>query len=216
MEVVFLLLKKLLENAPEKIKQNFEHKHYSKDTLIISPDEQVRHLYILTDGESEIYQQNLSGVLLLYTIMTPYSCFGEVEMINNKLKPLSVIAKTDCQIIRLERSHVLSWMKLDFDFNLYLFEQLAEKLRNNSEKFFQLAAMTVKDRILYSLYTHYKIGDLDQLTKKQISYEAATALRSVNRAISMLSEEGLITYQKKRFSILFPETVELYLENKME
>jgi len=54
------------------------------------------------------------------------------------------------------------------------------------------------------------------MTKKQISYEAATALRSVNRAISMLSEEGLITYQKKRFSNLFPETVERYLETIME
>jgi len=211
-----LLLKQLLEKAPEKIKQAFEHKHYTKGTLIISPDEQVRHLYILTDGESEIYQQNLLGVLLLYTIMTPYSCFGEVEIINKKLKPLSVIAKTDCQILRLERSHVLNWMKLDFDFNLYLFEQLAEKLRNNSEKLFQLAAMTVKDRILYSLYTHYKIGDLAQLTKKQISYEAATPLRSVNRSISMLSVEGLIAYKKKRFSILFPEKVERYLETVME
>ena len=209
-------LKQLLEKAPEKIKQAFEHKHYTKGTLIISPDEQVRHLYILTDGESEIYQQNLSGVLLLFTVMSPYSCFGEVEIINNKLKPLSVIAKTDCQILRLERSHVLNWMKLDFDFNLYLFEQLAEKLRNNSEKLFQLAAMTVKDRILYSLYTHYKIGDLAQLTKMQISYEAATPLRSVNRSISMLNEEGLIAYKRKRFSILFPEKVERYLETVME
>jgi transcription initiation factor IIE alpha subunit len=76
--------------------------------------------------------------------------------------------------------------------------------------------MTVKDRILYSLFTHYKIGDLTQLTKKQISYEVATPLRSVNRAISMLSEEGLIAYKKKRFSILFPEKVERYLERVME
>ncbi|MEA1883194.1 MAG: Crp/Fnr family transcriptional regulator [Thermotogota bacterium] len=211
-----MLLKQLLEKAPERIKQAFEHKHYTKGTLIISPDEQVKHLYILTDGEGEIYQQNLSGVLLLYTIMTPYSCFGEVEIINNKLKPLSVIAKTDCQILRLQRNLVFEWMKLDFHFNLYLFEQLAEKLRNNSEKLFQLAAMTVKDRILYSLYTHYKIGDLDQLTKKQISYEVATPIRSVNRALSILSEEGLITHKKKHFSIHFPEKVGKYLETIME
>lgn len=211
-----MLLKQLLEKAPKKIKQAFEHKHYTKGTLIISPDEQVRHLYILTDGESEIYQQNLSGVLLLYTIMTPYSCFGEVEIINNKLKPLSVIAKTDCQILRLQRSHVFEWMKLDFDFNLYLFEQLAEKLRNNSEKLFQLAAMTVKDRILYSLYTHYKIGDLDQLTKKQISYEAATPLRSVNRAIFILCEEGMIELNKKRFLIPSVQVVEKYLQGFVE
>jgi len=211
-----LVLKTLLEKTPESIKHAFESKTYSKGTIIISSDEQVQYLYILTNGECEVYQQNLSGALLLYTVMRPYSCFGEVEVINNKLKPLSVIAKTDCQLLCLEKNRVLEWMKLDFNFNLYLFEQLAEKLRDNSEKLFRISSLTVKDRILYSLYTHYKIGDLEQLTKKQLSYEAATPLRSVNRAISLLSEEGLLAYKKKRFSILFSEKVEVYLENIIE
>ena len=211
-----MLLKQLLEKAPESIKQAIEYKHYPKGTLIISPDDHVQYLYILTNGVCEVYQQNLSGALLLYTIMTPYSCFGEVELINNKLKPLSVIAKTNCQIIRLKSNYALQWMKLDFDFNLYLFEQLAEKLRDNSEKLFQLASMTVKDRVLYSVYTHYKIGDLNQLTKKQMVYEAATPLRSVNRAITTLSKEGLIDYQKGLFSVLLPETVEVNLRKIME
>ncbi|MFP4460565.1 MAG: Crp/Fnr family transcriptional regulator [Thermotogota bacterium] len=211
-----MVLKTLLEKAPESIKQAFEYKHYPKGTLIISPDDQVQYLYILTDGICEVYQQNLSGALLMYTVITPYSCFGEVELINNKLKPLSVIAKTNCQIIGLKSNYALQWMKQDFDFNLYLFEQLAEKLRDNSEKLFQLSAMTVKDRVLYSLYTHYKIGDLEQLTKKQISYEAATPLRSVNRAVSAWIEEGMIEMSKKRFLIPCPEEVENYLQGVVE
>ncbi len=209
-------LKKLLEKAPKEVKEAFGTKNYSKGTLIISRDENVKYLYILVDGVCEVYHQNFSGTLLSYTLMRAYSCFGEVELINNKLKPMSVIAKSDCQMLLLKRSYVLQWMKLDFNFNLYLFKQLAEKLRNNSEKLFLISSLTVKDRILYSLYTHYKIGDLVQLTKKQISYEAATPLRSVNRSISMLNEEGLIAYKKKRFSVLSPEKVESYLETVME
>src|SRR6056297_1685732 len=100
---IFMYLKKLLENAPESIKQSFESKSYSKGTLIISRDEPVKYLNILTDGESEVFHQNFAGSLLSFTLMKPYSCFGEVELINNKLKPMSVVAKSNCQILRLKR-----------------------------------------------------------------------------------------------------------------
>lgn len=212
----FMQLNKLLEKAPEAIKHSFESKSYSEGKLIISRDEMVKYLYILTEGVCEVYHQNFSGALLSYTLMRAYCCFGEVELINNKLKPMSVIAKTDCQMLLLKRPFVLQWMKLDFNFNLYLFEQLAEKLRDNSEKLFRISSFTVKDRILYSLYTHYKIGDLEQLTKKQISYEAATPLRSINRAIALLNEEGWIEYKKKQFFVQFPKKIETYLTKIME
>jgi CRP-like cAMP-binding protein len=209
-------LRKIVDNAPDSIKKEFVSKNFKKGSLIISPSEKIKDLYILIEGNTEIYNQNFSGNILLYSSNDAYSCFGEVELFNDNLKPLSVLAKTDCKIILLRKNIVHQWMKLDFDFNLFLFEHMAFKLNNNSDKISQISFMTVQDRVLYSLYTHYRIGDLILFTKKQLSGEACAPLRSVNRAISRCVDEGFIVYKNKKIQICSVDKIEAYLEKLLE
>ncbi|BFH64304.1 hypothetical protein PAJ34TS1_48960 [Paenibacillus azoreducens] len=104
-------------------------------------------------------------------------------------------------------------MKIDFNFNLYIIKQLASKLILSSETVTRLSLLTVKDRILLSIHNHYKIGDLEHLTKQTLSSEVCAPIRSLNRSIAQCIDEGLINYRDKKFSVYSINEIEKYLEN---
>jgi len=209
-------LETLVKQAPTEIKKEFFYRDFKKGSLIISPTQKIEHLYIQIDGITEVYNQNMAGSFFLYSVDEGYTCFGEVELFYEELKPLNVFAKTDCRIILLKKESVIRWMKLDFEFNMLLFRYMALKLNRNSDKMAQIAFMTVKDRVLYSLFTHHKMGDLETLSKEQLSIEACAPLRSINRAVSRCVDEGFIGYLEKRFSICAAEKIEAYLKEILE
>ncbi|MFP3846327.1 Crp/Fnr family transcriptional regulator [Priestia filamentosa] len=205
--------KNIVNEAPVQIKKEFIYRKHKKDSLIIHPHEQNNHLYILTTGIAEVYRQTYSGTMVSLYIYDSYSCFGEIEIFNDNIKTLGVIAKQNCETIAIHKTKVYEWMKIDFNFNFYIIKQLASKLILSSDTAARLSLLTVKDRILLSMHNHYKIGDLDNLTKQILSSEVCAPIRSLNRSIAQCINEGFINYKGKKFSINSIEEIEKYLEN---
>ncbi|MFA1736108.1 hypothetical protein [Lysinibacillus fusiformis] len=92
-------------------------------------------------------------------------------------------------------------------------KQLASKLTLSSDTTAKLSLLTVKDRILLSIHNHYKIGDLDYLTKQILSSEVCAPIRSLNRSISQCINEGLINYKNKKISIRSLEELANHLKH---
>lgn len=206
-------LKEIVNAAPMQIKKEFIYKKHKKSSLILHPHEQNNYLYILTTGQAEVYRQSYVGTMLSLYIYNSYSCFGEIEIFNDNIKTLGVIAKEDCETIAIYKTKVYEWMQLDFNFNFYLIKQLASKLVLSSDTAAQLSLLSAKDRILLSLHNHYKVGDLDNLTKQILSSEVCAPIRSLNRSIAECINEGFIDYKGKKFSIKSIEAIEKHLEN---
>ncbi|ODV56117.1 MULTISPECIES: Crp/Fnr family transcriptional regulator [Lysinibacillus] len=203
----------IVNDAPAHIKKEFIYRRHTKGSPIIHPHEQNNYLYILTTGTAEVYRQSYEGAMLSLYIYDSYSCFGEIEIFNDKMKTLGVIAKQNCETIAIHKTKVYEWMKTDFNFNFYIVKQLASKLTLSSDTTAKLSLLTVKDRILLSIHNHYKIGDLDYLTKQILSSEVCAPIRSLNRSISQCINEGLINYKNKKFSIRSLEELENHLKH---
>ncbi|SHE37263.1 cAMP-binding domain of CRP or a regulatory subunit of cAMP-dependent protein kinases [Seinonella peptonophila] len=192
---------KIVNNAPAHIRKSFTYRTYKKGSIILHPGEQNNYLYILTTGIAEVFRQTYAGTMLSVFIYQSYSCFGEIEIFNENVKTLSVIAKQNCEIIAIHKEKVYEWMKMDFNFNFYIVKQLASKLILSSDIVAKLSLLTVKDRVLLSIYNHYKMGDLHNLTKQVLSSEACAPIRSVNRSIAQFVNEGFIDYKDKNFYV---------------
>ncbi|WP_028546906.1 Crp/Fnr family transcriptional regulator [Paenibacillus taiwanensis] len=205
--------KAIVNDAPTFITKQFIYRKHKKGSLIIYPHEQNDYLYILTVGVAEVYRQSYEGTMLSLYIYDSYSCFGEIEIFNENMKTLSVIAKQNCETIAVHKTNVYEWMKMDFNFNLYIIKQLASKLILSSDTSAKLSLLTVKDRILLSIYNHYKIGELHNLTKQILSSEICAPIRSLNRSIAQCIDEGIIHYKNKKFSIHSIEKIEQCLEH---
>lgn len=203
-------LKDIVETAPEYIKNKFIYEKYHKGNSIVMPDEANDYLYILTKGKAEVYSQSYAGSYISLYLFESYSCFGEIEIFNNKFKTLGVIARTECETISVNKEDVIGWIKADINFTLYLIEQLSEKLIHRTNATAKLSLLTVKDRVLDSIYIHHKIGDLDRLTKEKLSCEVCVPIRSLNRAIAQCVDEGLIEIINKKIVIKSKKNLEKY------
>jgi CRP-like cAMP-binding protein len=206
-------LKEFIDAAPEQIKKEFTYKKYKKGSHIILPNEENNYLYILTKGIAEVYRENHLGSMISLHIYEAVSFFGELEVFNTEIKTLGVIAKTECETIIIHKRDVYRWMREDFDFTFFIIEQLTARLISSSDIVTKLSLLTVRDRILCSIYTHYKIGDLNSLTKQKLSSEVCVPIRSLNRSIAQCINEGFIDFKDKKFTVNSIEKLEKYSDN---
>ncbi|WP_352399117.1 Crp/Fnr family transcriptional regulator [Anaerotignum sp.] len=197
-----------VQNAPKNIKDAFIYRSYPKGSIIIHAGEENNYLYIITKGSASVVAQNTAGVgLILYSFETN-SCFGELELFHSRAKTATVVSNSDCDLIILHKKFVIDWMKADFQFTLRLMEELSEKILINSKKLTAVSLLSVKDRLMYYIYSHYKFGDLKMLTKARVCADTFIPLRSLNRAIAECSKEGYLEYVKNRFYVLSFEKLE--------
>ncbi|GIP24084.1 Crp/Fnr family transcriptional regulator [Paenibacillus sp. J22TS3] len=203
----------IVNHAPLHIKKEFIYRTHVKGSLILHPDEQNNFLYILTTGKAEVYRQSYAGTMFSLYIYQSYSCFGEIEIFNENIKTLGVIAKQTCETIAIHKDKVYEWMKIDFNFNFYIVKQLASKLILSSDIAAKLSLLTVSDRVLLSIHNHYKMGDLHNLTKQMLSSEVCAPIRSLNRSIAQCISEGLIDYKNKKFHINSVTELEKHVES---
>ena len=192
-------LQSLIARAPKPVSSHFLTRHFDSGETILYPNEPADCLYILTAGTAEVYMQSVSGSALTICLNEAYSLFGELEIFGVQTNASSVIAKTPCSVITLGKSVLLEWMQLDFDMTIHIIRQLGEKLKTSSTALARLSLLSIKDRIISSVYSHDKIGSLSHLNKHTLAAEVCAPVRSVNRSLALCNH--LFIYQDKRFII---------------
>lgn len=197
-----------INNAPKSISSTFIHKSHKKGTSILFPGESNNYLYILVKGTANVMVQSVSGTSLFIYGYKAYSCFGDLELFNNRARTFDVVCSSDCETIILHKEKVFEWMRIDFEFTKFIIEQLTEKILSTSEKLTSLSLLSVSNRLLYCIYTHYKFGDLETLNKEIVCAETSIPLRSLNRSIADCKDRGFIDFKVKKFRIISLEKLE--------
>lgn len=203
---------KILEQAPSKIRENMHRKNYKKGSHIIQSGEENDSLYFLTNGTAEVVIDTYKGIEQSVKILRAYEVFGELEVFNPSLKTNSIIAKTDCDTIRIHRDYIFEWMKLDPTFSKYLLELIAAFYIDSVSQYERLSTLTIKQRLLVYIYLHKEDGNLSTITKDFLIHEIRAPKRSLNRSIKECIEDGYITYQNKRFHIVDQDALYEYVE----
>jgi CRP-like cAMP-binding protein len=188
---------------------NFIEKIYPKKSTIISPLKKNNSLFILVSGIATVFYEGKNGEVLNVYEYKAGEFFGELEILSDRNEPLHVIAKTDCVIKVISKENVLKWMKEDFNFNLYLINGICNKLLDDSDELVRLSLMNIKQRYFCSIERHYKIDNLEKLTKQRLCDEVKAPLRSINRVIK--ENKSIIDFKNKKFIIVdmknFIETI---------
>lgn len=139
--------------------------------------------------------------MITLSLYEAHGIFGEMELFNDRIKTATVVAKTECTTIIVSNEILIYWMQLDFDLSLYVLKQLTEKLDASTTSLMKLSLLNIKDRIICSIYSHFKMSDLDTLTKDRLSSEVCAPVRSINRSLTVCISEGLIAYNNKTITL---------------
>lgn len=175
-------------------------KTFLKGSRILDGTDHNNCFYILLHGKASVYLESPNGDILAIYQYTAPDFFGEMELFLENRQPLLVLAQTDCTVQVLQKAELFKWMRADFSFVEYIMGRLCGKVIEDSYQVAKLAVLTIRQRYLYSLYHHQKLGDLHSLTKDSVLQEVNAPIRSLNRVIAECG--AIVSYRKKHFSIL--------------
>ena len=112
---------KLLQNAEDV-------KNYSAGQTIFLRGEPGRVMYIIKQGEVELYFRKQR-----FATLGPEGIFGEMALLDNELRSLTAIAKTECLLVPIDQtgfSHLVQQKPL---FALQIMQVMADRLRSMNE-----------------------------------------------------------------------------------
>lgn len=112
---------------------------YNKGDIIIDENSTHSHMYILMEGEVEIYTGQAGKKILLGRIKAeehekPF--FGEMALLFNIKRTANVAALTDSKVLIIKSEQdLLNFFKQSPKFALYCFKELSERLYSTTKKF---------------------------------------------------------------------------------
>ena len=186
----------------EEAKIKLERRRYKKGDTILFAEKENKYFYFLTEGSAEAYVQTPQGSYANLYIYKAGSFFGEIEQFYEGSKPVEITAFTSCTVERLYKDDFLEWLERDFEATKFLIRELSHKLIINAKLVEEVLMLTVKERMLRSIAIHHHRNTLDKLSKKQLSKEVNTPIRSINRAISECTRDGIICFEDERIEVL--------------
>lgn len=160
---------------------------------------------------AEAYIPNSQGGFSTVHIYKPGSFFGEAEQFYTGRKPVEISAMTPCTVDKLHRNDFFDWMKKDFEVTKLIIKEIVHKLILNSEYIEEISQLTVKERFLRCIATHYQLNNIKSLTKEEVAKETKSPVRSINRAIAACTKEGILCYKNRQIHILDKEKLQTYL-----
>lgn len=202
MEIESIHLEELIGEAPDEVKASFSTRHYDKGSFILYPEEPNERLHIVLEGHAEVFKQNYEGAMIVLFNYGAYTCFGELELFDDKLRTISVVAKTACKILSLPRQKVFKWIEEDTRFSFFIIRHLVDKLMAASHMMTSVQLLSINERILNCIYAHERMGNLQSVRKQTLVTETCASIRSVNRSIAWCVSQGYIKYEAKKIYVI--------------
>ena len=173
------LLMKELETS-SFLRGKYEVKSFRKEEII------------LKSGKLKTYSLSENGAKHLMRIYEAGGLLGDVEVFTDSVVICFVEAMEDGEMYVIKREHFLKWMEHDFNISLYIVRQLAEKLINTGIKMRSAVSYPLKYQVLLYIWKYVSQYKNNCIPKVLIVEELGSNIRSINRILKQLAEEGII------------------------
>lgn len=200
-----------LEHIPESFKDSIIYEVYNKGDEILEEGARNEFMYFIEEGYVGVYTHTKQGHKISISFFKEGESFGILEILDEDRTAQNVVALSTCKIRKISKAIVLEWMETDFSFNMHIVGLLQKYLEQTSFIMETLQSMTLKERIIVSLYKHYSDMTLRYLSKDMLIQETGSQRRTINRVLVELYDEGILMYKHKEFIILnIDELEDLY------
>lgn len=189
-------LRYLLDTCPDFLKKEFTTIHFKTFDKIILQDEISNFVYIMKKGKAKVYSLTTNGINYLEHIYHEYELFGELEVFLDKPALAYVEALENSQVIQIPKKSFLEWIRYDSDFSLYINTKLSEKMYNTCINTKANIVYPLKYRVLFFLSRFFNDYNLPNITKDMLVEGVGSNIRSINRVLKELVEDGILEYNK--------------------
>lgn len=199
-------LSDLMVNLPARIKSRLIVKTYKPNSILFYQDDILSNIYIHYDGEVQIYNTFNDGYTYEIGRTDFINFIGDQDVLSgHKLASVTIKTITECSFIVMKSSDYLNWIQNDSKIAMFVINVLAMRCFDNSRSK-GLHGYLSKSKLVESYFcSQYELSDKDTvilLQKRQdMAYCIGVSLRSLERAISSLKKNNLISIQNRKISI---------------
>lgn len=201
-------LSKLMEKAPDHIKDSYRIRKFEKGSVIQRKDDPLKEVSIICEGTVRLVNEFENGNICVIEENDAIDFIGEVTALAGKQSTsVTIEAMTDCMIVRLSLEDFFEWLKSDNDFLLLIAKKLAGKLYASSyakglELFYPARYLVSKFIVDYvKTDLQHKSYVTISLTRETMSENIGITVRTVNRIVKELKEENYISVVKGKIRI---------------
>lgn len=190
----------LVNTMPEQIRKQCINRRVKKGVKILNSGDKCETIYILISGTVQAVDESIYGVVYAFSNYPACDIFGEMEAIGGYERyMLTIRAITDVDLISMPKAAFIDWIRMDSRVIYVVSKMLTKKLWEASQVGRKrLFAPALVQMMMYFTHDFENSGEPYCCTKtrQQIADETGLSVKTINRNIKALSEEGYITLNK--------------------
>jgi len=191
-------LNKYLANAPKWLLESFQIVKMKKGTTFIHENAYVDTIYVLVEGVVKATDYRVEEIAYDYTRFYPVEVFGAMEfLMDNDYYRTTLVTETPCTFLRVSKEQFAKWMVTDIHAVLEQVKAMSIYLVDQVRKERLFLFLSGGDRLFLTFMDMYPKQAQDHvcrinLTRKDLSNSTGLSVKTVNRCIKKMEEEGYI------------------------
>ncbi len=179
----------VIQNSPNR----YVNVSFSPGETITSIEQPARHFYVLNKGSAKLIHEEPSAKSVILDIYHPGDFFGEIEMIGLSPNERTIVAMTQCDLCKIERTQFLYLYETCPEFSLHILRVHCERLLRTGDSQIHAECMVLRKKVFRIIQDHLNNhSNYFLYTKAVLAEMAGVSIRSLNRVLSELEAEKLI------------------------
>jgi CRP/FNR family cyclic AMP-dependent transcriptional regulator len=208
--VRFLQMQKWFAGLPQDEQSRIADKVFTlegnKGDVMLRAGEQVEGWYAVLSGLVKLQSQSSQGRRSAYLGIPGGEWFGEGAAMKNEPRRYDVIALRDTQLLCLPTAEFAGLHVSNLAFNRALADQLNMRLGQAMAIIETMRLRTPEQRVAMYLGRHLWHGPRKlSLSQEELGVLAGLSRQTVNQALKLLEQQGLVSLEFGRVSILSDE-----------
>ncbi len=199
---------------PEPLARTLIEKAHSatarKGQIIIGHSDDAHDVYYVASGMAQVSLLSQDGKEANLRSIGPGELFGELAALDGNPRSASVVAHTDMTLYKLSAGQFESWLAETSGAGLWLSRLLVGRIREMTERTFELATMHVTRRIQLEILRLAQRGEgsggtvrIDPFpTHAELAARIGTHREAISREIGWLRKAGILTTEGRTLTLL--------------
>lgn len=190
---------------------------FRQGEVIFHRDDPGQVLFVIKEGKVKICLTSPDGQEIALDVLGQGECFGELALLDGRLRSADAIALEKVECLTLQRSGFQDAIMKHPKIAIQVMEVLCERLRRTNQQVEDLTFLDVDGRVakkLLELARDYgvKVANGTQigmrLTQQELAFMVGASRESINKVLGYFTEKGYINVDRQKYTILSIEDLQ--------
>lgn len=201
-------LHKFFRNCPDSFISNLIYKKLRKNHTLINAGDSCSYVYILLDGRLQAIEEYVTDEPYRFTEIPAIDIVGDYELfqqISRRMVTLTAIENS--ALIIMPSNAYFSWIQNDANALFIRTQKLISRTSEQNQFERQNFFLDNKTRLIHFLFTEcsrtspQKAPCTVAYTRLQIAQKLGCSVRTINRSVLSLKEDGIVTMNHGKIQI---------------